>query len=103
VEIVIIALRTVLGKPILNQIIVVTFFIAPSNGVYGIVALIVRMDDLGLALRKKQYIAQFTGDTNSSITKSHQNIILCRDDSLLLVSGGIFVHNIEPLHHFLTV
>jgi predicted DNA repair protein MutK len=58
-------------------------------GVYGIVALIVRMDDLGLALRK-EVPAQFTGDTNSSITKSHQNIILCRDDALLLVSGGIF-------------
>lgn len=63
IEIVIIALGTVLGQPILNQIIVVTFIaILATVGVYGIVALIVRMDDFGLALKtRKNTIAQFTG------------------------------------------
>ena len=53
VEIVIIALGTVLEKPILTQILVVSIVaIIATVGVYGIVALIVRMDDLGLRLLK---------------------------------------------------
>jgi predicted DNA repair protein MutK len=104
VEIVIIALETVLGKPILNQIIVVTFiaFLA-TVGVYGIVALIVRMDDLGLALRKrKSTIAQFTGGILiQALPKVIKILSFVGTMALLLVSGGIFVHNIEPLHHFL--
>src|SRR5690606_20551526 len=51
VEIIIIALGTVLEQPLLIQILVVTIVsIIASVGVYGIVALIVRMDDLGLKL-----------------------------------------------------
>lgn len=53
VEIVIIALGTVLGEDITTQIMVVSFVaIVATIGVYGIVALIVRMDDLGYRLIK---------------------------------------------------
>lgn len=56
IEIVIIALGTVIQQehPLLTQILTVTFvsFIA-TVGVYGIVALIVRMDDAGFKLIKK--------------------------------------------------
>ncbi|MFT7164452.1 MAG: putative DNA repair protein MutK [Flavobacterium sp.] len=104
VEIVIIALGTVLGKPVLNQIIVVTFiaFLA-TVGVYGIVALIVRMDDLGLALRKRNStIAQFIGGILiQALPKVIKILAFVGTIALLLVAGGIFVHNIEPLHHFL--
>jgi predicted DNA repair protein MutK len=104
VEIVIIALGTVLGKPILNQIIVVTFiaFLA-TVGVYGIVALIIRMDDLGLALRKRNStIAQFIGEVLiQALPKVIKILAFVGTIALLLVAGGIFVHNIEPLHHFL--
>jgi predicted DNA repair protein MutK len=103
VEIVIIALGTVLGKPIINQIIVVTFiaFLA-TVGVYGIVALIVRMDDLGLALRKRNStIAQFVGGVLiQTLPKVIKILAFVGTIALLLVAGGIFVHNIEPLHHF---
>jgi predicted DNA repair protein MutK len=104
VEIVIIALGTVLGKPILNQILVVTFiaFLA-TVGVYGIVALIVRMDDLGLALRKRNStMAQFTGGILiQALPQVIKILAFVGTIALLLVAGGIFVHNIEPLHHFL--
>lgn len=104
IEIVIIALGTVLGKPILNQIIVVTFiaFLA-TVGVYGIVALIVRMDDLGLTLRKrKNTIAQFSGAILiQALPKVIKILAFVGTIALLLVAGGIFVHNIEPLHHFI--
>ncbi len=54
IEIVIIALGTVLGKPILFQVLVVSIVaIIATVGVYGIVALIVRMDDLGFKLIKR--------------------------------------------------
>ncbi|MGO4818931.1 DUF808 domain-containing protein [Flavobacterium sp. W22_SRS_FP1] len=104
VEIVIIALGTVLGKPILNQVIVVTFiaFIA-TIGVYGIVAIIVRMDDLGLALRKRNNTTtKFIGGVLiQALPKVIKVLAFVGTIALLLVAGGIFVHNIEPLHHFL--
>ena len=51
VEIVIIAMGTVLDKPILIQIIVVSIIaLIATFGVYGIVALIVRMDEMGFKL-----------------------------------------------------
>src|SRR3970282_2375098 len=51
VEIIIIALGTVIGKPITSQIAVVSIIaILATVGVYGIVALIVRMDELGFRL-----------------------------------------------------
>ncbi len=53
-EIVIIALGSVSDKPLLNQILTVTVVsIIATVGVYGIVALIVRMDDAGYKLQKK--------------------------------------------------
>lgn len=54
IEIIIIALGSVLDQPIVFQIVVVSLVAAIATvGVYGIVALIVRMDDVGLALIKK--------------------------------------------------
>lgn len=104
VEIVIIALGTVMGQPILGQIIVVTFiaFLA-TVGVYGIVALIVRMDDLGLALKKRNStVVQFTGRILiQALPKIIKILAFVGTIALLLVAGGIFVHKIEPLHHFL--
>lgn len=53
VEIVIIALGTVIGKPIMQQIIVTSIIaVVATIGVYGIVALIVRMDEAGYKLIK---------------------------------------------------
>jgi len=54
VEIVIIALGSVVNEPLVTQIIVVSIVaLIATVGVYGIVALIVRMDDLGLKLINK--------------------------------------------------
>ncbi len=107
IEIVIIALGTVLGKPILFQIIVVTMVsLLATIGVYGIVALIVRMDDLGYKLIK------LGGDKNNLSTKTGNFLIralplvikglsVVGTIALILVAGGIFTHNIEFLHHVL--
>ncbi|MBD0833113.1 DUF808 domain-containing protein [Aestuariibaculum sediminum] len=106
VEIVIIALGTVLGQSLLFQVLVVSIVaIIATVGVYGIVALIVRMDDLGLALINKS-------DGNKGLLNSIGNVLVkalpwvikslsvIGTIALILVSGGIFTHNIEYLHHF---
>lgn len=104
VEIVIIALGTVLGKPTITQILVVTFIaIIATVGVYGIVALIVRMDDMGvLLLSKKSKLSKLFGNfLIQALPIVIKSLGIIGTVALLLVAGGIFVHNIEPVHHLL--
>ena len=107
VEIVIIALGVVTEKELTIQILVVTFVaLVATVGVYGIVALIVRMDDLGLRLIKiskgeKNFFYHFGGFLVKALPKIVKSLSVIGTIALLLVSGGIFVHKIEYLHHFL--
>ncbi len=107
VEIVIIALGTVLGRPILFQILVVSIVaVIATVGVYGIVALIVRMDDFGYKLvklsSKKKSVSKFIGNfLINALPVVIKSLSVIGTIALILVAGGIFVHNIELLHHFL--
>lgn len=107
IEIVIIALGTVLGKPILFQILVVSIVaIIATVGVYGIVALIVRMDDLGFKLikrstNKKGGMASIGNLLVKSLPWVIKSLSVIGTVALLLVAGGIFTHNIDFLHHFM--
>lgn len=107
IEIVIIALGTVLGKPILFQILVVSIVaIIATVGVYGIVALIVRMDDLGFKLikrstNKKGGMASVGNLLVKSLPWVIKSLSVIGTVALLLVAGGIFTHNIDFLHHFM--
>ena len=106
VEIVIIALGTVLEKSIAIQILTVSVVsILATVGVYGLVALIVRMDDIGYKLIKRSNEKGALAKFGHILVKSLPVIIkllgFIGTIALLLVSGGIFVHNIEYLHHFL--
>jgi len=107
VEIVIIALGSVVGEPITTQIIVVSIVaLIATVGVYGIVALIVRMDDFGLQLINKSNGGKgilFSIGTFLvwALPKLIKSLSVIGTIALLLVAGGIFVHNIEFLHHFL--
>lgn len=108
IEIVIIALGTVLEEshPFITQILVTSLvaFIA-TVGVYGIVALIVRMDDAGFKLIKKSNgkgffakLGQFLVDALPWIIKS---LGVIGTVALIMVAGEIFAHRIDYLHHFL--
>lgn len=105
-EIVIIALSTVLDKPLAIQIVTVcvTALIA-TIGVYGIVALIVRMDDAGFSLIRHSHNKGFLTKLGTLLVKALPWVIkglgVVGTIALLLVSGGIFAHNIDFLHHFL--
>ena len=102
-EIIIIALGTVMGKPILEQILVVSFVaVVATIGVYGIVALIVRMDDAGFRL-KKMSKKPFVQGVGNGLVKGLPLVIkslgYIGTVALLLVAGGIFVHYIDFVHH----
>lgn len=107
VEIVIIALGTVVEKDLLFQILVVTIVaIIATVGVYGIVALLVRMDDFGLWLverhaHKKGVLFGFGNLLVRALPWIIRSLSIIGTIALLLVSGGIFVHNMDILHHVL--
>jgi len=109
VEIVIIAMSTVIGKPIQNQIIVVSVVaVIATIGVYGIVALIVRMDEFGITLIKlskdKPGITKTIGNILvQALPKVIKSLAVVGTIALLMVAGGIFVHSNEFLHHLLPV
>ncbi|MBW8683008.1 DUF808 domain-containing protein [Chitinophaga rhizophila] len=106
VEIVIIALETVRSESLTIQIFSVSIVaLLATIGVYGIVALIVRMDDAGYKLIKRSDNKGFLSALGGLLVKSLPVIIrilgVVGTIALILVSGGIFVHNIEYLHHLL--
>jgi predicted DNA repair protein MutK len=106
VEIVIIALGTVIGKPILSQIVVVSIVaVIATIGVYGIVALIVRMDEAGYKLiqfsKKEKSISKFIGNILvKALPLVIKSLTVIGTLALLLVAGGIFVHYIPFFHHY---
>lgn len=105
-EIVIIALGSVLDKSLAIQIMTVSVVaIIATIGVYGIVALVVRMDDAGYKLIKKSNQKGFFNGVGNILVKSLPFLIKALSVigtlALLLVAGGIFDHNIELIHHFL--
>lgn len=105
VEIIIIALGTVVGEPILEQVIVVTIIaLLATVGVYGIVAIIIRMDEFGyklIALNEEK--DSFSDKVGLVLVNALPKIIkgmgVIGTIALILVSGGIFVHNIDFFHH----
>ena len=106
VEIVIIALGTVLDQSLYVQILTVTVVaLLATVGVYGIVALIVRMDDAGFKLIKKSNNQGAVSKLGHFLVKALPIVIkalgIIGTVALLMVSGGIFVHNIEYFHHLL--
>ncbi|WJJ95969.1 DUF808 domain-containing protein [Algibacter luteus] len=107
VEIVIIALGTVLAKPILFQILVVSIVcVIATVGVYGIVALIVRMDDLGYRLvkfsKREKSISKTIGNLLiRALPIIIKSLAVIGTIALILVAGGIFSHNVEYIHHLL--
>jgi predicted DNA repair protein MutK len=104
VEIVIIALGTVLEQPLSNQIVVVSVVaLLATVGVYGIVALIVRMDEFGLRLiqlsTKERSFSKFVGNLLvQALPKVIKSLAVIGTVALLLVAGGIFTHNIPFFH-----
>ncbi len=104
VEIVIIALGSVLDKPLFTQIATVCLVaLIATFGVYGIVALIVRMDDLGYLMITKSNNKGIIAAIGKGLVKLLPIIIrtlaVVGTLALIMVAGGIFAHEIPYLHH----
>ena len=101
VEIIIIALSQVVESDLIVQVLVVSLIaLVATVGVYGLVALIVRMDDAGMALAEREEVwAQSLGRGMVRALPILIRIIgHIGTVALLLVAGGIF-HHIEAVHH----
>lgn len=99
IEIVILALGTVLDKPLTIQIISTTFVaLVATFGVYGIVALIVRIDNLGFYLIKKEKI-KLGNFFITLMPKLIKTLSVIGTIAMILVGGGILSHNIDFIHH----
>ncbi len=106
-EIIIIALSTVLDQPISLQIAVVSVVaVLATVGVYGVVALLVRIDDLGYKLihlnEQDNTLSDKVGHfLVALLPKIIKGLAVVGTVALLLVAGGIFVHQIDFIHHLL--
>lgn len=103
VEIVILALNSVINQPLPIQIIAtsVVAFLA-TFGVYGLVALIVRIDNVGFFFIKKGYI-NVGNFLVSLMPKIIKVLTIVGTIAMLLVGGGILSHNIEFIHHYFII
>ena len=103
-EIVIIALGTVVEEPLKVQIVVVSVVaILATIGVYGLVALLVRMDDFGLQLMaSSDSKASFQSKIGNGLVQILPILIkalaVIGTLAMILVAGGIFVHNVHYIH-----
>ncbi|WP_169392228.1 MULTISPECIES: DUF808 domain-containing protein [Psychrobacter] len=101
-EIIVIALGSAVGATLLEKSLVLAIIaVTLTVGVYGLVAGIVKMDDLGLYLLKKpgnaaQAIGQFL---LSAAPKLMKFLSIAGTIAMFLVGGGILVHGINFLHH----
>ena len=101
IEIIIIALSAVADQTMLIQITAVSFVaILATIGVYGLVALLVRMDDFGYKL-----IAINDGESKMgeffvmALPKVIKALTVIGTIAMLLVAGGIFIHNSHFVHN----
>ena len=111
IEIVVISLETVIGEPLPLQVLVVSLIaLLATVGVYGIVALLVRMDDAGMRLIMRARSLQGTAaralrlgghQLIAALPKVIRLLGVVGTIAMLLVGGGMYVHNIEQVHNWL--
>lgn len=105
IEIIVIALGSVMDESLSMQIIAVSAAaLLATVGVYGFVALIVRMDDMGYYLisgSTEGSLKDRLGDMLvAALPKVIKALSVIGTIAMILVAGGILVHNVSFLHHF---
>ncbi|MGV3524151.1 MAG: DUF808 domain-containing protein [Candidatus Sericytochromatia bacterium] len=100
-EIITISLGTVAGEPFLEQVaVLVGISLLMTVGVYGLVAGIVKLDDLGLYLNQKKdavqrSLGQFLLLAAPWLMKT---LSVVGTAAMFMVGGGILTHGIHALH-----
>jgi uncharacterized protein len=100
-EIVTIALGTVADKPLVTRVVVLTgIALLMTVGVYGLVAGIVKLDDLGRYLYPKGGFRRALG---AGLLRAAPYLMkglgIVGTAAMFLVGGGIIVHGVPALHH----
>jgi len=100
-EIIVLSLGVVSSAPFLNQVsALVVIALAMTVFVYGLVAGIVKLDDLGLYLsRKGAALAAVGRGLLVSAPWLMKFLSVAGTAAMFLVGGGILVHNVPALHH----
>ncbi|WP_295910835.1 DUF808 domain-containing protein [uncultured Xanthomonas sp.] len=100
-EIIVLSLGVVAGVPFVQQLaVLVAIALAMTAGVYGLVAGIVKLDDLGLYLSRKGAAAATIGRGILWLAPwLMRTLSIAGTAAMFLVGGGILVHSIGPLHH----
>ena len=108
-EIIVISLGIVAASPFMTRVtVLVAIAIIMTVGVYGLVAAIVKLDDAGL------YLSGRSGDSLAARVQRRWGAAILRTApwmmkflsvagtaAMFLVGGGILVHGIKPLDHFI--
>jgi predicted DNA repair protein MutK len=103
-EIIAITLGTVATASLTQQVIVMSgIAIVMTVGVYGLVAGIVKLDDLGLWLTQKP--GQFAKKIGSAILSAApymmKTLSVVGTAAMFLVGGGILTHGVPAVHHWI--
>ncbi|MBX3274589.1 MAG: DUF808 domain-containing protein, partial [Sandaracinaceae bacterium] len=102
-EIVVISLGTVAEASFgMKVAVLVAISVIMTVGVYGLVAVIVKADDVGLALmRRDSAILRGLGRGIVATAPRFMKLLSWLGTiAMFLVGGGILVHGVPPLHHF---
>jgi predicted DNA repair protein MutK len=100
-EIIVISLGTVAASPFITQVSVLAMIaVIMTIGVYGIVAGIVKLDDLGLHWSRKAGLRESMGKGLLWFAPYlMRGLSIAGTAAMFLVGGGILVHGIPALHH----
>ena len=101
-EIIAITLGTVAQQPFATQAVVLAgIAVVMTAGVYGVVAGIVKLDDAGLWLSRRD--GAFAQALGRGILRAApwlmKGLSIAGTAAMFLVGGGILVHGVPPLHH----
>ena len=103
-EIIAITLGTVADAPLTQQVIVLSgIAIVMTVGVYGLVAGIVKLDDLGLWLTQKpgQAARSIGGAILRAAPYMMKSLSVIGTAAMFLVGGGILTHGVPVVHHWI--
>lgn len=103
-EILAIALGEVAVAPLVTRLLVLTVVaVVMTVGVYGLVGIIVKLDDIALHLSKKSsaLAKTFGRGLLAVVPWLMKTLAVLGTVAVFLVGGGIFVHGIPALHHFI--
>ncbi|MBY8947952.1 DUF808 domain-containing protein [Pseudomonas sp. SH10-3B] len=103
-EIIAITLGTVADAPLMQQVIVLSgIAIVMTIGVYGLVAGIVKLDDLGLWLTQKpgQMARSIGGGILRAAPYMMKSLSVIGTAAMFMVGGGILTHGVPAVHHWI--